>query len=193
RNGDTPGRIGRTRRLLPRMFFGPGGLPLPGVNTPLPHSAPNAATSPFYKTAYFPFLGIPQGTPGLINPNAYPGAPGIIGPHAIQFVPQTGTDYKGGGDYFFFNFAAFTPALPPADRQAFYGSFMRDVCDRYLTVFADFKYVRSFFDASLAPVPFIPDPFKVPGTNISFSRFNISVPISNPFNPFTVADATIPN
>src|SRR5215469_2383852 len=25
-------------RLTPRMFFGPGGLPLPGVNTPLPHS-----------------------------------------------------------------------------------------------------------------------------------------------------------
>jgi len=41
-------------------------------------------------------------------------------------------------------------------------------------------------------VPFIPDPFKVPGTNISFIPFNISVPIQNPFNPFTVADATIP-
>src|SRR5204863_2486608 len=196
RSGSFPGKIGGFfpgLRLIPKMFFGPGGTPLPGVNTPLPHSALNAATSPFYKTAYFPFLGIPQGTPGLINPNAYPGAPGIIGPHAIQFVPQTGTDYKGGGDYFFFNFAAFTPALPPADRQAFYGSFMRDVCHKYLAVFADFKYVRSFFDASLAPVPFIPDPFKVPGTNISFSRFNISVPISNAFNPFTVADATIPN
>src|SRR2546423_11472832 len=29
-------------RLLPSIFFGPGGTPLPGVNTPLPHSAPNA-------------------------------------------------------------------------------------------------------------------------------------------------------
>ena len=29
------------------MFFGPGGLPQFGVNTPLPHSAPNVATSPF--------------------------------------------------------------------------------------------------------------------------------------------------
>ena len=39
-----------------------------------------------------------------------------------------------------------------------------------------------------------PDPFKIPGTNIGFSPFrDISVPISNPFNPFTVADATIPN
>ena len=67
------------------------------------------------------------------------------------------------------------------------------MCDKYLTVFADFKFVRSFFDASLAPVFLIPDPFKIPGTNISFSPFGISVPIQNPFNPFTVADATIPN
>src|SRR5439155_996117 len=175
RNGDVPGGIGPPiRRLLPRMFFGPGGLPLPGVNTPLPHSAPNAATSPFYKN------------PFVINPNAYPGAPGIHNPR-VQ-LDQFGTDYKGGGDYFRFNFAAFTPDLPPADRQAFYGSFMRDVCDKYLTVFSDFKVVRSFFDASLAAVPIIPDPF---GLGAVFR--GISVPIQNPFNPFTVADATIPN
>jgi outer membrane receptor protein involved in Fe transport len=178
----SPGYIGVFDfRLIPKMFFGPGGLPRFGVNTPLPHSAPNAATSPFYKN------------PFVVNPNAYPGAPGIVGPHAFQApFPQFGTDYKGGGDYFFYNFAAVTPALPPADRQSFYGSFTRDVCDKYLTVFADFKYVRSLFDASLAAVPFSPDPFKVPGTNIPFSPFNISVPIQNPFNPFTVADATIP-
>src|ERR1051325_8269158 len=41
-------------RLLPRMFFGPGGLPQFGVNTPLPHSAPNATSSPFYRIPYFP-------------------------------------------------------------------------------------------------------------------------------------------
>ena len=35
RNGDVPGGIGPPpRRLLPSMFFGPGGLPRPGVNTP---------------------------------------------------------------------------------------------------------------------------------------------------------------
>ena len=41
---DFPWRHWRFRlpRLIPSMFFGPGGLPLPGVNTPLPHSAPNA-------------------------------------------------------------------------------------------------------------------------------------------------------
>ena len=109
------------------------------------------------------------------------------GPMQSNTFHRLGTDYKGGGDYFLFNFAALTPALPPADRQAFYGSFTRDLCDKYLTVFADFKYVRSFFDASLAAVPFVPDPFKIPGTNIGFSPFGISVPISNPFNPFTVA------
>ena len=64
------------------------------------------------------------------------------------------------GNYLFFNFAAFTPALPPADRQVFYGSFTRDICDKYLTIFADFKIARSFFDSSLAAAPFTPDPFK---------------------------------
>src|SRR5438477_3112354 len=172
RIGNFPGRIG-DRRLIPKLFF--------SQNSPPPHSAPNAATSPFYKS------------PFAVNPNAYPGAPGIIGPHAIQHVPQLGTDYKGGGDYFFYNFAAFTPALPPADRQAYYGSFARDVCDKYLTLFADFKFVRTFFDTSLAAVPFVPDPFKIPGFNVGFSSTGISVPISNPFNPFTVADATISN
>jgi len=173
------------------MFFGPGGTPQIGVNTPLPHSASNAATSPFYRPPGFPFQVL-AGLP-VVNPNAYPGAPGVIGPHALFRFPQFGTDYKGGGDYFLFNFAAITPALAPADRQAFYGSFTRDLCDKYLTVFADLKFVRSFFDASAAPVPFAPDPFKQPGTNVGFSPFGVSVPIQNPFNPFTVADATIPN
>ena len=175
RSGNEPGRIGDQGfvgfRLIPKLFF--------SAKSPPPHSAPNAATSPFYKS------------PFAVNPNAYPGAPGIIGPNASQHVPQTGTDYKGGGDYFFYNFAAFTPALPPADRQSFYGSFIRDICDKYLQVFGDFKYVRSFFDSSLAAVPFTPDPFKIPGTNVGFSPSGISVPISNPFNPFTVADATL--
>jgi iron complex outermembrane recepter protein len=172
RSGNFPGRVG-SFRLIPKLFF--------SANGPPPHSAPNAATSPFYKS------------PFAVNPNAYPGAPGIIGPHASQFVPQTGTDYKGGGDYFFFNFAAFTAAHPPADRQAFYASFTRDLCDKYLVLFADFKYVRSFYDTSGAAVPFLPDPFKEPGTNKFFSPSGISVPIQNPFNPFTVADATIAN
>ena len=151
RSGSFPGRV-QGFRLIPKLFF--------SANTPTPHSAPNAATSPFYVN---PFT-----VPGIIN-----GKP-------------------GDGDYIAYNFAAVTSALPPADRQAYYASFTRDLCDKYLTVFADFKYVRSYFDASTAAVPLFPDPFKIPGTNIGFSR-GISVPISNPFNPFTLADATIPN
>jgi iron complex outermembrane receptor protein len=104
-------------------------------------------------------------------------------------APPDGLGHNGGGDFHSFNFAAFTPALPPADRQSFYGSFTREICDKYLEVFADFKYVRSFFDASLAPVPFGTDPFKTPtGADISPNAF--SVPLQNAFNPFTVADGT---
>jgi iron complex outermembrane receptor protein len=174
RSGNFPGRVSEFR-LLPSMFFGPGGLPVPGVNTPLPHSAPNAATSPFYAN------------PFAVNPNAFPGAPGIHNPR-VQ-LDQTGTKYRGGGDYFFYNFAALTPDLPPADRQTYYGSFTRDICDKYLVVFADFKYTRSFFDASFAAIPITPDPFLNPDGTV-FSPVGISVPIQNPWNPFTVPDAT---
>jgi len=168
RSGNFPGRV-RGFRLIPTLFF--------SDKTPPPHSAPNAGTSPFYAN------------PFAVNPNAYPGAPGIHNPRVT--LDQTGTKYRGGGDYFFFNFAAFTPDLPPGDRQVYYGSFTRDLCDKYLTVFADFKYARSFFDSSLAAVPFTPDPFKTPGTNTFFSPTGISVPIQNPFNPFTVGDTTL--
>ncbi|PYK54450.1 MAG: hypothetical protein DME48_08020, partial [Verrucomicrobia bacterium] len=58
------------------------------------------------------------------------------------------------GNYAAYNFASVTPNLPPGDRQVYYGSFTRDLCDKYLTVFADFKYARSYFDSSLAAVPF---------------------------------------
>ena len=168
-------------RLLPSLFFGPGGTPQIGVNTPLPHSAPNAATSPFY-------VGLVP--TGQVNPRT--GAPIVVFKGTkVGF----GSPSVADGNYVSYNFAAVTPDLPPADRQVYYGSFMRDICDKYLTVFSDFKIARSFFDASLAAVPFTPDPFKQPGTNIGFSPLaqGISVPLSDPFNPFTVADATIPN
>src|SRR5438477_11992596 len=96
------------------------------------------------------------------------------------------------GNFTLYNGAAATASIPAADRQIFYGSFTRDICDKYLTVFADFKYTRSFFDAALAATPFAPDPFKQSNGD-AFSPFGISVPIQNPFNPFTVADATLPD
>jgi iron complex outermembrane recepter protein len=136
------------------------------ANTPPPHSAPNGQTSRFYVSPTSPHfnngLGFFNGTPGGLD-----------------------------GNFAAFNFASVTPALPPGDRQVYYGSFTRDLCDKYLTVFADFKYARSYFNSSLAAVPFTPDPFKSPGTNTFFSPVGISVPISNPFNPFTVGDTTL--
>src|SRR5213078_365293 len=54
------------------------------------------------------------------------------------------------------------------------------------------KYTRSFFDGAGAASGFAPDPFKQPHGNF-FSPDGISVPIQNPFNPFTVADATLPD
>src|SRR5436190_3811436 len=160
RSESFPGRV-QGFRLLPSMFFGPGGTPLPGVNTPIAHSATGPGTSPFYTT--------PGSVPGIQN------------------------SVLGDGDYVAYNFAAVTANLPPADRQTFYGSFTRDLCDKYLTVFADFKYTRSFFDTFLAAVPIGlagSDPFQNPdGT--SFSPAGISVPIRNAFNPFTVGDTTL--
>src|SRR5438132_4105164 len=96
------------------------------------------------------------------------------------------------GNFALYNFAAVTASMPAADRQSFYGSFTRDICDKYLTVFADFKYTRSFFDLAGAATGFAPDPFKQPNGD-AFSPNGISVPIANPFNPFTVADTTLPD
>src|SRR5438094_5246113 len=94
------------------------------------------------------------------------------------------------GNFTLYNVAAATASIPAADRQSFYGSFTRDICDKYLTVFADFKYTRSFFDGAGAASGFAPDPFKQPN-GTAFSPEGISVQIANPFNPFTVADATL--
>src|SRR6516162_2744184 len=171
RSGNEPGRVGGFR-LIPKLFF--------SANSPPPHSAPNVATSPFYVN------------PFMIAPNAKPGPPGIIGPDAAQHLPQSlgKYGYKGGGDYFSYNFLADTPEIPATNRQSYYGSFSRDICDKYLTVFADFKYTRSFFDAALSAAPFVRDAFKGPD-GFPVSPAGISVPIQNPFNPFTVADATL--
>ena len=96
------------------------------------------------------------------------------------------------GNFALYNTAAVTASIPAADRQSFYGSFTREICDKYLTVFADFKYTRSFFEGAGAATGFAPDPFKKSNGD-AFSPDGISVPIANPFNPFTVADATLPD
>jgi iron complex outermembrane recepter protein len=113
-------------------------------------------------------------------------------PHAFpnvandpQYRPITGND--------FFNFAALTSAIPGADREYFYGSFARELCDKYFTVFADFKVVRTFFEPTLAPVPFTTDPFRQADRVTPVSPVGISVPLSNPFNPFTQSGAFLPD
>ncbi len=137
----------------------------PQFAAPTPHAFPNADTDPQYtKIDEGSGVGIP-----------FPG-------HNTPLY---------NSNFFAFNFAALTPAIPAADRQSFYGSFTRDLCDKYLTVFADFKYTRSFFESAAAPTPFTPDPFHT-ALGTGFSPVGISVPLTNPFNPFTVADATLP-
>ena len=79
-----------------------------------------------------------------------------------------------------------------ADREYLAGSADYNVCDRYLAIFTDFKYMRGFWEGDLAPVPFVPDPFTDATHPVGISIAGISVPIQNPFNPFTVADYTSP-
>ena len=89
-----------------------------------------------------------------------------------------------------FNWAAGVPAMAPVDRQYLYGSLEHRICNEYLELFADFKYVRGFWDGALPPAPFTPDVFTDATHPLGISNLGISVPIQNPFNPFTVADYT---
>ncbi|MEY2538355.1 MAG: iron complex outerrane recepter protein [Verrucomicrobiota bacterium] len=91
-----------------------------------------------------------------------------------------------------FNSAAFTPAVAPVDREYFYGSLDRKIFDQYLELVADFKYIRGFWDSGFEPVEFTPDVFTDATHPAGISPQGISVPIQNPFNPFTVADYTSP-
>lgn len=102
---------------------------------------------------------------------------------------------------FLFNFADLTPDIAATDREYLYGSMDRDICDKYLTVFMDFKYFRQFWDGGLAPTPFTPDVWADTGGVDSrgnvygphafgISSAGFSVPTQNAFNPFTVGDYT---
>src|SRR5438309_952199 len=91
-----------------------------------------------------------------------------------------------------FNFADLTPAMAPVDREYLYGSLDSKICDQYLELFGDFKYVRTFWDGVLAPAPFTPDVFTDANRPVGISSAGLSVPIQNPFNPFRVPDYTSP-
>src|SRR5207249_12303894 len=122
-----------------------------------------------------------------------------------RFQPFNAPTHKGFGEGLpsersLFNFADLTPSIAATDREYLYGSFDRDVCDKYFTVFADFEYFRQFWDGGLAPTPFVPDIWTDLGGNSGLTTFGphafgissagFSVPTQNAFNPFTVADYT---
>jgi iron complex outermembrane receptor protein len=134
---------------------------------------------------FIPGTGTSAFGPNTPTPHAFPNA--RTDP---EYEPRAGIN--PATDRFAFNFAALTPAIPADDKEYFYGSFVRDLCDKYLTVFADFKFARTFFDAGAAPTPFTPDPF-LNEFGGPFDPAGISVPIQNAFNPFTVADRTTPS
>jgi len=91
-----------------------------------------------------------------------------------------------------FNFADLTPLVAATDREYLYGSFDRDICDKYLTVFADFEYFRQFWNGGFAPTPFVPDVWADINHPFGIAAAGMSVPTQNAFNPFTVADYTSP-
>src|SRR3984893_13316297 len=92
----------------------------------------------------------------------------------------------------FFNFADATPAIAAVDREYFYGSLERDICGKFLHLFADFKYARTFWDSGLAPTPFSPDVWTDAASPFGISIAGISVPLQNAFNPFTVCAYACP-
>src|SRR5437763_12144947 len=91
-----------------------------------------------------------------------------------------------------FNTFDFTPAMAPVDREYLYGSLDTKLCQQYLELFGDFKYVRGFWDGAQAPAPFTPDVFTDATNPLGISSHGISVPIQNAFNPFTVPDYISP-
>src|ERR1700720_3297062 len=170
---------GRSGNLAGRLPGNGGGRGFKGIGVP---------------TVKAPLLGLKSPTPHA---------------SANQF---TSTQYTGAltglgdgnllksSERFLFNFADLTPAIAATDREYLYGSFDRDICDKYLTVFADFEYFRQFWDGGLAPTPFTPDVWTDLGGfsggtptgshGFGISSVGISVPTQNAFNPFTTADYT---
>jgi iron complex outermembrane recepter protein len=122
-----------------------------------------------------------------LNPNSIP--PDPITGEFPTVVGQYRLLTSLPGDQQVFNFADFTPAVPAVDRQYLYGSFDRKICGQYFELFADFKYVRTFWDTSMAPGP-VNDVFTDATHPFLITHAGLSVPIQNPFNPFTVADYT---
>src|SRR4029077_11124845 len=93
-------------------------------------------------------------------PKFNPAASGLLTP-TPHFAANASSDpqyvSRGSGiiprEHLAFNFGDNTPSISATDREYLYGSFDRDICDKYLTVFADFKYFRQFWNGAAAPTP----------------------------------------
>src|SRR6266446_9344864 len=110
-------------RVTARQFRGSaGGTQHLDLRSPTPHSAANQFTSTEYTNRFQPLGSLP-------NHQGF-----------RQGVPSERS---------LFNFADLTPSIAATDREYLYGSFDRDICDKYLTVFADFEYFRQFWDGGL--------------------------------------------
>ena len=140
------------------------------------------------------FAGLVLG--GDFGRNRFVFRPGLAGgartptPHAFPNV-ATDPQYSRITPNDKFNFGELTPAIAAVDREYFYGSLDRKICDQYLELFADFKYARTFWDGALAPSPFVPD-FWTDAAHPRPSGFQGGVPLQNAFNPFTVPDYVSP-
>jgi iron complex outermembrane recepter protein len=131
------------------------------------------------------FIGVEglKNSGGLVTPTPHSSANQFDNPQYVSAASITPERRA-------FNFGDFASSVAATDREYLYGSFDRDLCDKYLTVFADFKYFRSFWDGQLAASPFTPDLWVDSANGLFISSQGISVPTQNAFNPFTVADYT---
>jgi iron complex outermembrane receptor protein len=126
---------------------------------------------------------LPSLNGGLRSPTPHASANQLTDP---EYVPRLSLPREQQ----LYNFADITPEIAATDREYLYGSFDRNICDKYLTVFADFKYFRQFWNGAAAPTPFAPDVFTDAANPFGISAAGMSVPTQNAFNPFTVADYT---
>jgi iron complex outermembrane recepter protein len=148
---------------------------------PPPYLVPEGAPDSF---VYQPSLNGGALTP---TPHAFPNV--ASDPQYVSFFDPSIPRHERK-----FNFAPLTSAVPAVDREYLYGSLDRKIYDQYLELFADFKYARTFWDSSLAPLQFAPDIWSDATHPFGFTPFGVgfSVPIQNPFNPFTVGDPVPP-
>src|SRR4030095_15291943 len=128
---------------------------------PPPYLVPEGAPDSF---VYQPSLNGGALTP---TPHAYPNV--ASDPQYVSFFDPSIPRHKRK-----FNFATLTPAVPAVDREYLYGSLDRKIYDQYLELFADFKYARTFWDSSLAPLQFAPDVWSDATHPFGFTPFGVA-------------------